>query len=75
MYNVHWISPDWTTEIYSDVARLLAKCDNVYSADVPGDMRDIVNCMEKEGTSETFTDLSVDVSLYPEKILSQYRIL
>ncbi len=58
MYHI----PDWPTEIYSDVARMLAKCDNVYSADVPGDMRDIAQCMEKEGTSKTFMELSPQVS-------------
>ena len=26
---------EWTTEHLSDVAMLLAKCDDVYSADVP----------------------------------------
>ncbi len=70
-------SADWTTEIYSDVARMLAKCDNVYSADVPGDMRDIAQCMDKEGTSEKFLDLSVDVSctvpLWPNYLLQQIR--
>lgn len=26
---------EWTTEMYSDVAMLLSKCEDVFSADVP----------------------------------------
>ncbi|XP_041376866.1 putative phosphoenolpyruvate synthase [Gigantopelta aegis] len=45
---------DWTMEMYGDVALLLSKCPNVYSADVPNAIPEIVN----EGLENTFLNLS-----------------
>ncbi|CAH1778686.1 unnamed protein product [Owenia fusiformis] len=49
---------DWTSEHYSDVALLLADCTNVYSADVPSALQELVDVIFKTGQADHFTKLT-----------------
>lgn len=55
---------DWKTQYYSDVAMLLAKCDDVYSADVPKALQEMAVSIGKSGQRDKFVKLSAEEAVW-----------
>ncbi|XP_064640446.1 rifampicin phosphotransferase-like [Lineus longissimus] len=49
---------EWKTEHVSDVAMLLSKCDDVYSADVPTAMKELAEVISKSNKKEAFLTMT-----------------
>ena len=53
---------DWTTDFYADVAMMLSKCENVYSADVPSALQGLAQIIANSSKKDEFISKSPAVS-------------
>ena len=49
--------------MYSDVAMLLSKCEDVYSADVPAALQELAKVIADSGKGNEFATMSAEVKI------------
>jgi pyruvate,water dikinase len=54
------MKPVWKSEHYSDIALLLSKCEDVYSADVPAALQKLTKILADSSSKDTFVQLPVE---------------